>query len=530
VRAPGTLDRLNDWLNPIVVKELRQAVRSKFILAVLLLFLVVQLVVIGVIVGFSKISGGLDALERWSGRETFMVLDGILFATCVLLIPAYTGVRLAAERSDTNVDLLFITTLSPRAIITGKLLAALVLVVLIFSAFTPFLFFTYLLRGIDVPSILYSLGLELIVIVGAIQLVIFVAVIPTNRVFRVLLGLVTVALLLFGGYMTLAGVYVLLELEIGSMLETPEFWPNAGCALTAWLGLIGLWYTWSLALLNPPSANRALVPRLFVAALWLISGAVFVAANVLLRYTFERPLPFWCLLMTLLFALQLVIAINEREEWTPRVARTIPRSWWLRVPAFLFYSGAAGGMTLAVVGYGLTLVVLPAWDATVALREWTIQRGDLDTFVPMMMTFGLYMLAYALSAVLLRRLLSHKIHPTYTWVVTVVLIGLGSAASGLAYLFLYPRWNYDTDAISLLTNPFVVFYEGFGHSWHVGPLFTLFAGIWAGIVALLNLPWFVRQVRRFQPYPGPGTAAAKMEQALPPMAAGDVATTTYGNP
>src|SRR5205823_4778714 len=81
------------------------------------------------------------------------ILQGILLFTCLLFIPAYTGIRLAAERSDINVDLLFISTLRPRAIVRGKFVAALVLAVLIFSACTPFMTFSYLLRGLDVPSV-----------------------------------------------------------------------------------------------------------------------------------------------------------------------------------------------------------------------------------------------------------------------------------------------------------------------------------------------------------------------------------------
>src|SRR5205807_7480474 len=87
-----------------------------------------------------------------AGRQVFRILQGILLGTC-LLVPIYAGLRLGAERSDTNVDLLFISTLRPRAIVAGKLLSSLVLVLLVFSACTPFMTFSYLLRGLDIPTI-----------------------------------------------------------------------------------------------------------------------------------------------------------------------------------------------------------------------------------------------------------------------------------------------------------------------------------------------------------------------------------------
>jgi hypothetical protein len=57
--------RLDDFLNPIVVKELRQAVRSRFVSGVLMLLLVIQLLVVGLFVMFraaAKVPPGLDAL------------------------------------------------------------------------------------------------------------------------------------------------------------------------------------------------------------------------------------------------------------------------------------------------------------------------------------------------------------------------------------------------------------------------------------------------------------------------------------
>src|SRR5262249_24721096 len=152
--AAGFLERLDDSLNPIVVKELRQAVQSRFVVVALLLFLSLQLLILGLYLVFGYGARSADMESVNAGREGFLVLQGVLLGTCLLFIPLYAGVRLAAERSDTNVDLLFVTALKPRAIVRGKLFSAVVLVLLIFSACAPFMTFTYLLRGIDMPTIL----------------------------------------------------------------------------------------------------------------------------------------------------------------------------------------------------------------------------------------------------------------------------------------------------------------------------------------------------------------------------------------
>lgn len=151
----------------------------------------------------------------------------------MLFIPAYTGLRLAAERSDVNVDLLFVTTLRPRAIIWGKFLAGFILAMLIFSACAPFMTFTYLLRGIDVPSILCVLAIDFLAVLVAVQLVIFVAVIPANRVFKSVLGMLCFVALTYLFVGTLAGTLMVVEFGIASFMDRLEFWASAvSAALT----------------------------------------------------------------------------------------------------------------------------------------------------------------------------------------------------------------------------------------------------------------------------------------------------------
>src|SRR5262249_9107992 len=116
VRVASLFGKLDDWLNPIVVKELRQAVRSRVVVAALMLFLLLQLGLFGVYALTTEASQQHESEVFSAGRQIFRVLQGILLGTC-LLVPAYAGLRLGAERSDTNVDLLFISTLRPRAIV-----------------------------------------------------------------------------------------------------------------------------------------------------------------------------------------------------------------------------------------------------------------------------------------------------------------------------------------------------------------------------------------------------------------------------
>jgi hypothetical protein len=503
MKSLGVLDWLDDGLNPIVVKELRQAVQSKFVVAVLLLFLLIQIVVIGIYLVVAGLDGTLHTLEAESGRTVFSILQGILLFTCLLFVPAYTGIRLAAERSDTNVDLLFISTLRPRAIVRGKFVAAVVLAVLIFSACTPFMTFSYLLRGVDMPSIVLVIGIDLLTVSATVLLTIFLAVIPANWVLKCLLGLVGLGALLFIGLMTLSGTLTLLVFGVGSAMETREFWATLSCAVASGLAVMGLFYSWSAALINPPSANRALGMRLWLLGVWLVTGLVFGIWNSLLPDSGNGPLITWVAFMGSLCSLALVIAVNERERWAPRMARTIPRRWWLRLPAFLLYSGSAGGVLFALALFGLTWLAVLGWRASTHVEPWSgraVPTNFLQLILEVMAMIVLYTYDYALAAVLLRRFVV-KVKGVYTWVLMVVLVALGSAVPFLvAFLFLFRDWRFERHYAALLTNPFTAAYVASDrHYEHQGEFF-LFAGAVAAVLTLLSIPWFARQVRAFQPH------------------------------
>jgi hypothetical protein len=533
VKSLGILERLGDLPNPIVVKELRQAVRSKFIVGVLLFFLLVQVSYLGISLVVWSNEGRLDAADFEAGRLAFGVIQGIMLATCMLFIPAYTGVRLAAERSDVNVDLLFITTLRPRAIISGKLLAALVLTVLIFSSCAPFMTFTYLLRGIDVPSILWVLGIDFAGVALAVQLAIFLAVASPNRVFKVILGLLGLIGLVFAVWGVMAGSLALLEVGAATMLDSPNFWPIAEVIAATALTLFGLLFTWSVGLVTPRSANRAWGGRLFVVAVWLGTGVVFGAANVQVPEAHGGPLFGWLYFMTGLFSLGLMIEVNEPEQWGPRVARTIPRRWWLRGPAFLFYSGAAGGIMFAVLMICLTGLVALVWRevAPSLAGRWKGGRWEFPVHLKAIALIGIYTYCYALTAVLVRRVSPFKIPAAYTWIVLLILLALGSTVPYLTSFLLFGReWRYETHFYWLLSTPFAAVADVIGWRAEHFAVFLTFASAWAGLVTLLSLPWYGRQLRGFRPYAGRGAAPGTGELPLTVTAAQAATTKTVEKP
>ncbi|MCI0684808.1 MAG: hypothetical protein L0Y71_22150 [Gemmataceae bacterium] len=498
MKPPGFIEKLDDAINPIVVKELRQAVRSRFVVAVVLLFLLLQLAFLGIYLTIAGLNGWLDTIDYQAGRDVFTWLQVILLATCMLFLPAYAGARLAAERSEVNTDLLFITTLQPRKIISGKLASSVVIAVMIFSACAPFMAFTYFLRGIDLVSIFFVIAIDFLVVLGSVHLMVFLAVIPANRVLKAFLGVIGFAMLLFIFGMTLAATISLVHFGLSPMLENREFWSICATVVLEFVGECGLLYTWAVALISAPSANRILPMRVFMLAFGLISGL----AHAFIAYSTQQEEPFqsWILFMGQMTGLALFIAVNERQSWTPRVSRTIPRNPLLRVPAFLFYSGAAGGVLFAGLLFGVMALGVWLFKLWHPLPVAPVMGTITDEMFNCMAVVLLYIYCYGMTAVLVRSWLMPGVQHVYTWVVMLFLIALGSLAPFLVSALIFMGgWNYHEHFVWVLGNPGFAIYEFVDRKLDE-TAYVYFAGAWAALVTLLNVVWFFRQMRAFRPF------------------------------
>jgi len=320
---------------------------------------------------------------------------------------------------------------------------------------------------------------------------------------------------------TIIGTGTIIEQVGGAGMAGASFWVPFSCFLALGLGALGLVHSWSVALINPPSANRGLGMRLAMLAFWAATGVLFSVGEALSPLESFAALRTWLNCMACLCSLAMVIAINEREHWTPRVARTIPRRRWLRLPAFLLYSGGAGGVLFALVLFGLTCLVLAGLRALfLGNGTWKPgQRSDVWQWTDFSCSvlLILYTYDYALAAVFVRRHL-YKVKAIYTWVVMVVLLAAGSGLPFLAaFLFLYPDWSFDTHYYWLVSIPFTAFYAAsHGARYDYAMAFFYFAGCMAVLVTVLNVPWFAKQIHRFRPYRRAPVAAEPLPLKVSP--------------
>jgi ABC-type transport system involved in multi-copper enzyme maturation permease subunit len=144
----------NDRLSPILVKELRQGIRSQlftgsFLLIQGLLFLF----------GLSFVLNDSLRQEPAAGGAFFWM---VIVLPLLVLVPASASQAIEKEVSGKTLELLLLTRLSSYRIVMGKWLATLVQTCLVLTSALPYVILRYFLGGVDLVSDLVTIGMLLV--------------------------------------------------------------------------------------------------------------------------------------------------------------------------------------------------------------------------------------------------------------------------------------------------------------------------------------------------------------------------------
>ncbi len=491
--ATSLLERLDNHLNPILVKELRQAVKNRVVLGILSFFLLFQLLML--VLGVTSSS---SEQELWTGGvRVFTAQQMILLFTILTALPAYAGTRMLGERTDPDSDLMFLTTLSPASIIWGKLLGCLTLGFLVFSVCAPFMTLAYLLRGIDLLTIFVILAFDLLLMLLTMQFALFSALLPGGLLIkRIAAGIGFIGLLLFSYFLMFIFARSI-ETGFGDLLE-------ALFLIVPILGLFGYFLVYSIALVSAPSANSMFIVRTFMAlAVLVVALLLALPITTLAGLTSSRGFPaevvptlfVYCFIP--FFCIQILVSVCERDHWGPRITRTIPRWLIVRGIAFLFYSGSAGGVLYST---GMIAVTFAITGYLAFTAPSTVAYDTQDLFPILILV--LYTYCFCITGWLLRTLVPPtQLRPENTWVLVAILLGVLSALPNvIAYSIHGDRMNQDSFAWWNLTNPFYFISSritGIGHRGSHDDVLSVFLGLWAAGVTFLALPQFFGQFIRF---------------------------------
>lgn len=163
VRIDGWTEACGDRINPIVVRETRQEMQGTRFATTLLLSLTVAW--LASVLGTLGMYGDIEQTEI--GGQMFGIFHVVLgFAVCVV-VPLGLFRSMTSEFIGKTWELLVVTPMGASRIVRGKLTTAMLQAAVYMAVLTPFLCFTWLLRGIGVLQIVFGL---LLLIAGSFGL------------------------------------------------------------------------------------------------------------------------------------------------------------------------------------------------------------------------------------------------------------------------------------------------------------------------------------------------------------------------
>ncbi|MBX7211424.1 MAG: hypothetical protein K1X78_24170 [Verrucomicrobiaceae bacterium] len=454
----------SDRLSPMVVKELRHGLRTRFFTSALILFHWLLIMLLG---------STMVGVSTEQVNELFWILSLIAMLGAV---PIRGFTALASELDSNTLDMLTLTSISSFRIVWGKWTALFSQSLLLMCSLLPYIVARYQFGGVEILREI--IGLIFLLLGSALATAAFVGF--SSQTTRLVRGMLVVAL--SAGLLPL-GVFVNVFVnESGgdSMLRSFLALPIWQMALfvIGFLGVTtyGVYFFLALgaSMIAPPSENHSTVKRLvsFTALLSLLMLGLFLTTAV------SSDAGFWAfaplMILTLLNGMDL---LTESLPKLPTVVLPIVKQKKLptRLLGSFLYPGWCSGVFLYLV-----LAVMPMTLLTVMTG---VRRGSFDDeFFSVMACF----LIAPLVPVCVR--VNRKDYFVNWWAVTMIQVGLGI----LMAVFCGATGSRDLAGIGMFTPITTLFGAAIGSSRSSG---VLGAGvgislIWAGAaIALAIREW-----------------------------------------
>jgi hypothetical protein len=442
-RIEALLDRGSEWLNPILVKEARQALKSwQFVITFTVILTCGWLwTIFGVVFSMPGIAYG------GGGQLMLMGYFYVLSLPLLVIVPFSAFRSLAAEREDGTFELISITALNARQIVSGKLGSAILQMMVHFSAMAPCVAFTYLLRGIDVFSIFFVLYYTFLCSLLLATFGLLVATISRSRHWQVLLSVLLLLVLFIAWITWISFITNSVWLDLWRA-DLPVFWALQGCILTFVLSFFVLILWTAGAQISFASDNRSSRLRYVMLAqqvLWIGWMTYFWAA-------LQFP-PIAVVMLTIAAIYWMVMGsllIGEHPQLSPRVRRELPQTYFGRMLLTWFNPGSGTGYAFAV----LNLATLGIW--TIALHTWNVEAGTTQSnyityeglliYVALIVSYTAIYLGVSRLIVLLARNAA-AVGMVFSLLITILIVLAGAA---LPLLFQFWLFNYQLDSYTEL--------------------------------------------------------------------------------
>ena len=380
------LIRWSNWLNPILVKETRQALKSKQFTWTLLVLTIVVLgwsvaAIVGMIPSIYYASNGSGLLFG------YLV---ILVIPTFIIIPQAMFRSMASELDDGTFETLSLSSLSSSSILTGKLSVAVLQLVVYFSVIAPCIALTYLLRGVTLEVIAMYLLVIFSSSIALSTVAIVIASLSKSRASQVFFSIV----LLVG--QAIAAMYacgVLSSLGGTGILGT-EAWTMLGVYL-----LVLIAYGWLLlrcgsSAIGVVSENRSTPIRVALLVVGLVFAMLcgFLAICFGDRNSMQEMIGVVTTFLFIHWGFAGSIMMGEQGNIPVRARRSLPSSLLGRVFLTWMNPGAGPGylfVILSFAGSALTMAITPWLIMNPAISN--IKIGSIIYSVALLSYLAMYL-------------------------------------------------------------------------------------------------------------------------------------------
>ncbi len=346
---------ISDYFNPILVKEARQATSSQAFSTVMLV-LIIALVLWTLGFTYFMYSRGIT---RDHSNALLLGYSVGLLVVMILVVPWMAFQSMMSEISTNTLQLVTMSTITPRQIVAGKLASVLAVTATYYSVIAPCVALAYLVGTLSILQVISFLATVLIASWLLSSACVFIAAARIESPSVIALGVLEVLACIFVGF------YLWLWLAFQSFEGTIAWrWAHVehpGVALSiaaVALAAAAVFNSASAAALMFRAANRSSALRIRL----LILSAAWIALTIVLHLAFNRGIDMLLVMTIPFYIVWLIIGsflVAERGEVSLRARRSLPDSRIARLPVGWLIPGNVTGYFFAVaVAWIYTFVLL----------------------------------------------------------------------------------------------------------------------------------------------------------------------------
>ena len=431
------IEKFDDCLNAILVKELRQTVRGKFFWGIFLIYLGF----ICLILFFA-----LNETNRYNmfyGDSVASFLLVALYFMAGLLVPIKIGKKTSSEIGDATNELLYTTTMTPLSIVTGKFLCGAVIILMLYAALVPFLSLTLFMGGVDllllIILLVFSFMLSNLAVIWQICLGLWVA--PNSGESSSMVNTVFGSIIHLGVWITSLNIAGSIVSDFRYDWKASTFWISALIFISSYLFVGGMLFGSSVSKLEPETSNKMYTTRIVASIAWMIG-------TVITSFCSFEAVEIWTVIVFIALMLLSIIIVSEPEVYSQRIISEIPDSIFNRFSKFPFFTGLVNGECWIFFIAALTLMV-----AFIGNLTHSVSRGsDFITGLAVLACFLLHVNAYGLVVNFIYKTFSLKRSGIPQ--ITLAAFFITNAVTGISYnMFFWHGGSFSREVIQML-NPF----------------------------------------------------------------------------